>query len=218
MTQGEANKATLEAYDLYADLAGRVVDTITERHITHGNPETFGECFAGLLTAYMRPVVQSGRPFLPADSFIVLDLLKTARIACGGVHLEHFHDKVGYALLGQAHVARINALAAERQAAMEAAAEATRTAPEAPEAPEGDGVPRAPSGAPLVMDDMPPCQPAVAPRGPGVSAMVEAYAAVLSSERELGCPLCGAVEGEECRADGEPCWHSLDARSKVAVR
>lgn len=101
-----ADKDTSKTYGDYTEAALGVAETIESRDDIHGNPDTFAMCFAGMLQAYMRPLVQAGRPVSPADALVILDLMKTARIAVGGPHPEHFHDKAGYALLAQVHVAR----------------------------------------------------------------------------------------------------------------
>lgn len=84
----------------YTNAAARVVQTIAARDTTHGDPELFAQTFAIMLNAYLRPVVVSGRPLVDADVFVLLDLMKTCRIAVGGIHPDHFLDKAGYGVLG----------------------------------------------------------------------------------------------------------------------
>jgi hypothetical protein len=109
----------------YADAGQNVVATIAERGATHGDPEAFGQTFADFLNAYMRPVVASGRPFTPADAFVVLGLMKAARTAIGGPQADHFRDMAGYGVLGLVHFNRrveANKARAEAAAAAEEAA------------------------------------------------------------------------------------------------
>lgn len=124
-----------DPYDVYVNAAGEIVDTIASRAKTHGPPELFAETYAGLLNAYLRPVVMSGRAILPADVFVILDLLKTARIACGGPQPDHFHDKLGYSLLGKVHIDQVMARGEVLRREQEAARKA-QEGPEAKEAPE----------------------------------------------------------------------------------
>lgn len=114
-------KKVEDPYDVYVNAAGEIVDTIVARAKTHGPPELFAETYAGLLNAYLRPVVMSGRAILPADVFVILDLLKTARIACGGPQPDHFHDKLGYSLLGKVHIDQVLARGKAVQEAQKAA-------------------------------------------------------------------------------------------------
>jgi hypothetical protein len=101
----------------YSDAALGVVTTIAERGATHGDPEVFGVTFAAFLGAYLAPIVSGGRPVTVADAFVVLDLMKTARIAAGGPSAVHFHDKAGYAILGEVHMDRVAAAGEARRAA-----------------------------------------------------------------------------------------------------
>jgi hypothetical protein len=120
-------------YEDYLHAGNDVLRTILERDQTHGNPEAFGATFAPMLQAYLRAVVAAGRPIGPADAFVVLDLMKTARIAVGGHHPDHYRDKAGYGLLGLVHVARAFAAVQAQQAAQEARQEAEARMPRAPE-------------------------------------------------------------------------------------
>lgn len=115
---------TTSTYGTYQSAADDVAKTIFDRDGTHGDPIAFALCYAGLVNAFLRPIVAAGRLVSPADALVLLDLMKTARIAVGGAHPDHFRDKAGYAVIGLAHVSAVFA----QGAAMEAAA-----APQAPE-------------------------------------------------------------------------------------
>jgi hypothetical protein len=130
-------KAAPGPYDDFMRAGSDVLNTILERDQTHGDPEAFGATFARMLAAYLTPIVSSGRPIGPADGFIVLDLMKTARIASGGHHPDHYRDKAGYGLLGMVHVQRAFA-----------AVQAQQAAPEPEDAPEATPEP-APAADPL---------------------------------------------------------------------
>lgn len=138
-------------YDDFMHAGSDVLRTILERDQTHGDPEAFGATFARMLAAYLAPIVSSGRPIGPADAFVVLDLMKTARIAAGGHHPDHYRDKAGYGLLGLVHVQRAFA-------AVRAQQEAAQDDPEPPEAAD------APEPGPTPQDPPPPARkPAPAP-------------------------------------------------------
>jgi hypothetical protein len=154
--QAETNTAASPYHD-YLRAAGDVVMTIGARDETHGDPEAFGVTFARFLNAYLTPIVAAGRQLGAADAFTVLDLMKTARIAVGGAHPDHFRDKAGYGLLGMVHVQRAFAYvqaqreATEPQAEPEAADDA-KAEPTPQEAPRGA---RKPAPAPETPADDP---------------------------------------------------------------
>lgn len=124
----------MNEYGIYRAAAEDVADTIEGRDSTHGSPEAFGATFAALLTAYLRPIVAAGRPISPADGFVVLDLMKSARIAVGGPSPDHFRDKAGYGLLGFVHTEAVIAAGRAAQAAKDGqeARSATDTRQEVP--------------------------------------------------------------------------------------
>jgi hypothetical protein len=132
----------------YADAGQSVVHTIAERGATHGDPEVFAQTFADFLNTYLRPLVSSGRPLTPADAFVVLDLMKVARIATGGPAPDHFRDMAGYGLLGLVHVVRVT----ERHALEAKQREERDNAPLEP-APTPEEVARAATRADLLDDD-----------------------------------------------------------------
>jgi pyruvate/2-oxoglutarate dehydrogenase complex dihydrolipoamide acyltransferase (E2) component len=133
-TDNQAETETARGpYDDYVAAAGDVVRTIGTRDETHGDPEAFGATFARFLSAYLGPIVAAGRQLGPADSFAVLDLMKTARIAVGGHHPDHYRDKAGYGLLGLVHVQRAFAYVEAQQAQEDARQEAAARTPKAPE-------------------------------------------------------------------------------------
>lgn len=111
----------MSEYGIYRAAAEDVADTIEGRDGTHGSPEAFGATFAALLNAYLRPIVAAGRPISPADGFVVLDLMKSARIAVGGPSPDHFRDKAGYGLLGFVHTETVIAAGRAAQAAKDGA-------------------------------------------------------------------------------------------------
>lgn len=152
MTDSPKTASTAPEYlDDYVGAAGHVVKIIGARDDTHGDPEAFGSTFAAMLEAYMRPALASGRRLGPADGFVVLDLMKSARIAVGGVHPDHFADKAGYGLLGLVHAARAFATLQAHQDAQNAPAPAAAPEPERDAELWGDepeGPPAAPAPGP----------------------------------------------------------------------
>lgn len=117
MDLGGAPEAEPNPWD-YA--AHGVVQTIEGRMGLHGNPDIFADTFAGMLQAYLMPLVASQRPVTSADALAVLALLKVARMATGGPSMEHFHDIAGYGILGEVHVGKVMAYARGRREAQEA--------------------------------------------------------------------------------------------------
>jgi hypothetical protein len=135
----EANPVQSVPYmDDYEHAAAHVADIIGTRDGTHGDPEAFGATFAAMLQAYLRPVVLSGRPVSTPDAFVVLGLMKAARVACGGPHPDHFADAAGYGLLGLVHTQRAFDMV---HAHPVAAAECPAAADRMPRAPEPEAAP-----------------------------------------------------------------------------
>jgi hypothetical protein len=109
MTEATPDNAP-QYMDDYSQAAAAVADVIADRDRTHGDPELFGATFAAMLNAYLIPAFSRAGQLGPADSFVILDLMKSARIACGGPHPAHFTDKAGYGLLGLVHTSRAFAM------------------------------------------------------------------------------------------------------------
>lgn len=109
--------------DEMASIAGEVVGNIAQRVEIDGIPDEFAHTLAGLLSAYLLPVMMRRRVITPADALVVMDLVHTARVAVVGPQPQLFRDKVATALIGAQHVGEVFRRGIEAQRVQKEAAE-----------------------------------------------------------------------------------------------
>lgn len=72
------------------------------RNAQYGGAEDSFLCIASLWTAYLQTAMHLGKPLRisPLDVALMMDLMKTARLAANPTHYDSWIDKAGYSACG----------------------------------------------------------------------------------------------------------------------